>query len=469
MSDLAFNGLNALTGEPLVSPADVARALARLRKGAAAPETSPGFLHWLRGLLRRAESPHWGLPLGLDAQDPAQAGWGIVFHEAEPAAVRDALAPLIEHRGRQLGAGKVKILEVRSGENWLSWLARHGVEAGSVAPSKVPYYLLLAGDPASIPFGFQNLLAVEYAVGRLSFDSPGEYGQYAASVIDYETGASVPNQRAAVFFGTRHDRATFLTADRLVRPLSEGLAEKRGFATRVLLAGDATQGNLADVFAPPSGCAPPALVFTATHGLGGYPCGHPEQEARQGALVCQSSNGDGRLSCFAGDDLPAGARVHGMICFHFACHGAGTPERDEYLHEPGGEPRLLADAPFVARLPRRLLAHPQGGALAVIGHVERAWGYSIVGASHQPQILPFQNTLGGLLEGFPVGHAVKDFRQRFAALSTALAETLEKISFGATVPDAELAALWIQRNDARNYAVLGDPAVRLRVDDLQAG
>ena len=92
-----------------------------------------------------------------------------------------------------------------------------------------------------------------------------------------------------------------------------------------------------------------------------------------------------------------------------------------------------------------------------------------MGASQRPQILPFQNTLGGILEGWPVGHAVKDFRQRFASLSTALAETLERISFGGTVAEDDLANLWVQRNDARNYAVLGDPAVRLRVEDLKTG
>ena len=32
--------------------------------------------------------------------------------------------------------------------------------------------------------------------------------------------------------------------------------------------------------------------------------------------------------------------------------------------------------------------------------------------------------------------------------------------------DRELALAWIERNDAQNYVVLGDPAVRVRVDQL---
>ena len=32
--------------------------------------------------------------------------------------------------------------------------------------------------------------------------------------------------------------------------------------------------------------------------------------------------------------------------------------------------------------------------------------------------------------------------------------------------DAEMAALWVERNDAQNYVLLGDPAVRLRVESM---
>jgi hypothetical protein len=112
------------------------------------------------------------------------------------------------------------------------------------------------------------------------------------------------------------------------------------------------------------------------------------------------------------------------------------------------------------------LSHPQGGALAVIGHVERAWGYSITGNTTGPQLIPFQNTIGRLLRGEPIGLAMKDFNERYAALSTNLSDLQDKISLNFPISESALAATWIERNDAEGYVVLGDPAVRLRVSDL---
>jgi hypothetical protein len=464
------NGVNGATGEPLEAP-DPRRIAAMLRGNIREDKGQPALLRWLKHIARSAGISRWGLPMGVDPLDPAQSGWGVVFHEFESPEVRAALEPLTGHRAKLLGSN-FRILEAWEGEDWRAWLTRHGAEPGSVIPHRVPYYLLLVGDPARLTFDFQHALSVEYAVGRLCFDTPEEYTRYAESVIDLETSAAVPTGRSAVFFGTRHDPSTELSADYLLRPLAPG-AERWGFAYRELQGEAATRANLGEVFTAPAGTAPPSLLFSASHGVG-WPRGHAAQRATQGAILCQEWPGHGAVApahLYTGDDLPADARVHGMVSFFFACYGAGTPERDEFCHEPGLQkpgqpPPTIADAPFVARLPQRLLAHPQGGALAVIGHVERAWGYSILGASGEPQLQPFQNALGAILSGWPVGHAMKDFRQRYAVLSTRISEMLERASYGAALPEEELAVTWAERNDARNYAVLGDPAVRLRVEAL---
>jgi hypothetical protein len=136
------------------------------------------------------------------------------------------------------------------------------------------------------------------------------------------------------------------------------------------------------------------------------------------------------------------------------------------MHKKGEPPPAIADKPFIAALPKALLSHAGGGALAVIGHVERAWGWSIGKAITGAQLLPFENTLDTLAAGEPVGYAVKDFNERYAALSTELTGLLEQVGFGATISDVRLARAWAERNDAEGYMVLGDPAVALRVADM---
>jgi hypothetical protein len=475
-----LNGINAVSGEYLVKPIKV-KDIAGMAKG----ETrSKSLLTWLAGIWHTIQTPFMGLPLGIDPADVTQAGWGIVFLKDEDPGVVAALQPLIEHRRQQIhNDAIVKVLDYQEGEAWEDWLGRYHVAPGSVEPQKIPYYLLLVGDPKRISFTFGHLLDVEYGVGLLHFDTAQEYSTYAASVVDYETADSIPNGKEAVFFGTRHnfDQATKMSADFLVNPLADGVPKNGidpavpgvgaqwGYQTRKIWGNDATKEAFTKLVGDQAAKKSPAFLFSASHGMG-FPINHPDQKKAQGALLCQDWPGFGSIhpgQYFTAADVPADSRVHGMEIFHFACYGAGTPQSDQFIHTKGKQPQAIANAPFLAQLPKTWLTHPRGGALACIGHVERAWGYSIISPVAGGQIQTFQNAIGRILIGQPLGYALKDFNERYAALSTSLSATLQQAGWGANVDDNALATTWIQRNDAEGYILIGDPAVKLRVDKFE--
>jgi hypothetical protein len=182
-----INGIDATTGSYLVPPMGADQAVSIIQGN----PMDPDMARWLARLWRVTSQPNLGLPMGINATEVAEAGWGIVFHCDEEPAVKDALAPLIEHRRKTVASDRLKVLEYREGEGRAAWLARHDVSAGTVEPCKVPFYLLLVGSPDRIPFLFGHLLAVEYAVGRLGFDTPQEV---TVQCLDYPSslGAGSP-------------------------------------------------------------------------------------------------------------------------------------------------------------------------------------------------------------------------------------------------------------------------------------
>lgn len=473
------NGISGVTGEYDVAPITV-QDLARAIKGVPAADTAPAHIV-SRGQKLRQKSFARGLPWGVEPDDLTRAGWGIVFHKDEVPAVRQALRPLIEHRRAQIGDdARVKELAYFPGEDANAWLARQEVSWSNVEPTKVPYYLLWVGPPERVPFEVTHEIDSDYCVGLIDFATPEEYAAYGAGVIAYETASAVRNTREAVFFGTRHafDEATQLSADWLVTPLAEGtpasgttpaegpIATRLGFRHRTLLGPAATREALLQLL--DGAQATPSFLFTASHGMV-WPSGDARQLAAQGALLCQDWPGFGSVApaqFVSGADVPDGARVHGMITFHFACFGGGTPAEDLYVFERGQTPPRIAPKPFTAALPRRLLAHPGGSALACIAHVERAWGSSITGIAASPQIRQFQRAVAQILVGKPVGIAVQEFNDMSATLSDVLSGLLGKAFQGSPIDDLTLANTWMQRNDAGGFVLLGDPAVRLRVADL---
>lgn len=463
--ELSFNGVNATTGGPLRPPMTAAE-VARLACG---ERRDPAEVEDLRRWWEHLSEDRLELRHGLDPRRLDEAGWGVVFPHGGDESVRRALAPLLEHRRARAAATDERLyreLEYRPGESKLRFLARHGVGPGPVEPQRLPYYLLLVGGPEEIPFRFQYQLDVQYAVGRLHLDGAESYARYAHGVVEAENGEPARPRRAA-FFGVanRDDRATARSLRHLVTPLAERAAGWSGWSVETALGDAATKTALGELL---TGAEAPALLFTAGHGVGFEP-DDPRQLRHQGALLCAEWPGPERWRraipedhYLSADDVPDDAGGGGQIAFFFACYGAGTPRHHSFA-AAGDRRRRLAPHGFVAELPRRLLGHPGGGALAVVGHVDQAWSYSFDWPRAGEQRQVFDSALDRLVDGYPVGAAMEFFDQRHAELSSDLGLEIEEARYGATPDLLGLSALWTAHNDARSYVVLGDPAVRLAV------
>jgi hypothetical protein len=193
----------------------------------------------------------------------------------------------------------------------------------------------------------------------------------------------------------------------------------------------------------------------------------------QGAVVCQEWPGPlkGLPSIpaehfFSADDLDADAELHGMIAFFYSCFGAGCPAKDDFgfLRKAGHKGAFdfedFAERDFLAALPQRMLTHPKGGALAVVGHVDRAWESSFF-SRNTSRTSDYESLFHDLMHGKRLGQAMEYLNSRYAELGANLSEELLYADGGLRQDYLKLVELWLSRNDARNYLILGDPAVRL--------
>ncbi|GAB4201271.1 MAG: hypothetical protein OHK0022_23120 [Roseiflexaceae bacterium] len=497
---LATNGILVTTGEPLLT-IDL-RAATKLARS----DSDPSYhLHLARAEFNKHDD--LGTVFGNENKIH-EVGWALVVHADDDAELLWALSPLIEKRCADQGLpvpqlefrpgetcgqwlrrrvadmnaplqSKVPVLIYEDGEDANGWLARHGVPAGPVDPRRgVPFYLLLVGLPGPtaaqrchIPFSVQYDLDIFWGVGRLCFTDPEDgqhdldaYRAYAEQLVAFEQTPQPP-RRHVVYFGTRHplDRATELSATELIRPLYErGPALDKGFSQELFIDKDASRTNLHHILSGNERHGPPALLFTATHGAG-FPVDDPRLAAHQGALICQDWGGSGaprRDHWYAAEDLPDDISLAGLIAVCFGCYSAGCPQEEAFLPGIDQRRRVVAPYPLVAQLPQQLLAR---GALAVLGHVDRAWSHSFRSERVPAQIQRFESVLGKLMQGDRLGLATDQFNMVQGMLANTLNELLVKVRAGLQISPQELSSLWAARNDARNYALLGDPAARLPV------
>jgi len=476
--EIVFNGISGATGGYPFARTTVAE-LAAIALGVpleAAPLRRAA--RWLRGKLgiwretRDAVSPS-RLEDGFSPSRLEESGWGVIFAAGCDLRVRAALRPLLDWRQATAGAiepRRYRELWDSSGyqqrESMRDFLLRHDAERGAADPRQLPYYLLLVGGPQDIPFSFQYDLDLRRAVGRLDLDTPEAYAAYAASVVENEqawSGVRSPGgapgaRRAAFFCPSNSDRISQRMRHELVDNLLARLASEPASGWQLLPVVDdgATREELQSLL---GGAGKPDFLFTACHGLV-FPANDERQRDKQGALLCRADAVRQPLeAAVAASDITDEACPSGLIALHFACYSAGTPARDEFgpAHTP------IALLPFTARLPQRLLGHPRGGALAVIGHVERAWTYSFTGYGKAPQLNTFEDLIRRLLRGEPVGRALELINFRYAEMAAELLtlRELEELEPAKGARDALLASVYCAAKDARNFVVLGDPAVRL--------
>lgn len=479
-----FNGINGATGAPLIAPMSAKELIEWIKAGD--QHETKAVKDELR-TIRETKAAKLGLIEGVEALDLKQARWGVVYAPGISQNVKDALHPLVAARDGVVltynPEGNAK------GETSQQFRKRFGQSPGRTDPQKLPYYLLIVGSPSQIPFKFQYGLDAEHAVGRLYFDDEANYAAYVQSLLNHEgLTSNLPRTRRVAVFSPANpgDEASGLSAAELAEPLSKAIDNKSlpladgtsvEYRTEHVSGAGATKEALLKLLTRVNN--QPALIFTASHGLG-FPRGDPRQIEEQGALVCQDWPGPAQWPLaqaipesmfFAGKHLPANARLDGLIFFSFACYSAGTPQIEDFAYLKQQKPEELAPQPFVSQLAQRLLAQ---GAMAFIGHVEKTWDYSFVWQGVGRDIATFQSTIEAILKGKPVGHALEYFNDRYLALARELTESeeeglLAQYNLGEPIDPVELVSLWTAHNDARAYVVYGDPFVRVNPSLLAAG
>jgi hypothetical protein len=450
---------------------------------------------------RIANSTHLGTDYSVDdPNDLTQAGWGIIFASDADPAIKTQLQPLIDLRQRQVQDPHLfKIYNgpsnggILPGQTADSWAQQRGVSlTAPVDPYQggVPFYLLIVGSPGRIPFEFQALLKMQWAVGRLAFDDIGDYGRYAQAIVQYEDPACRPMQRknAAVWVTRNYgDIATAMLSGAVCQDFlsqANALGSRPGFTLDAFANEKATKPQLIEILRGNLPGGPPAVLFTGSHGCD-YSGSDPAIQRRyQGALATQEwmpGTPASTTNQFCGDDVPVDAKLQGAIAFLFACYSAGCPTIDSYYRNQDGSSISIAPAPMISNLAQALLRQ---GTLAVIGHVDLAFPYAFQDVNGTPQMQAVRTPLELLLRGKRAGLAADSLSILWSSLSAQLGLALGTTpattsatstpGSGAAQPSQPPSAvspaisrLTIARDDARNYILLGDPAVRLRVADLQ--
>ena len=293
---LYFNGIDGVSGEYLLAPMTPTDFWRKAKTKTRWAASRAQELSWLSERHNRntQESPHGleALAPWLNANELSDTGWGLIFPKAAaPKLVEkilDSLKSLLDRRQEKAGErfkifynpqaaipGWPTLEGYQAGDDKDTFLRRHNAGGpGPVDPGSdgIPYYLLIVADPQSIPYEFQFALDTQHAVGRIYFDRLEDYAYYAASLVTAESDPQISLEQRAVFFGPANpgDRATQLSAERLIKPLAKHVTDVAstpdltGWSPELIAPNDCTKQRLASFpgeRTAQQSCLPPVMVW----------------------------------------------------------------------------------------------------------------------------------------------------------------------------------------------------------------
>jgi hypothetical protein len=403
----------------------------------------------------------------FDVKDPtdlAEAGWGVLFAEGTSAAVRKALQPLLEHRRNQ-AKGLYREVSVPQGSTARRFLQSVGSKLNArPTPKQFPYYLLLVGGPEQITFRFQSELDVQYAVGRIFFDTAEEYAAYAQGVVSAEAKERPTPRSALVASPSSSSESRFLSED-IAAPLSEILKRSRPESKIETVSGQAA--TTATLIALLEGCPEKADLLAIFAAGASFPFGDQRQRTDQGAVISSDWTPkhplDHKGYAAAGSLARTNQRTASSIIFMFGDYSTGSREVElDGIDETGAlKSRRVAPRPFVSALSQNLLTN---GARAVIGLVGRITSSHATWNTDGIHIQGFSAVFRQILDGFPVGWAMESFGTYFADLSAIFHSLREDRAFFKPSDHEIFRDVFESLNDLSNLMLLGDPAVYLNTE-----
>lgn len=416
---------------------------------------------------------------GGDPMDLEEQRWGVFVPDTpEGERLLELIRPLMEFRREQQGGHEIKTYRVPtklSPTEAARW-RKENFDTQFDVSADLPRYQLLLGDLHQLPLSVQQCQGTDGFVGRLCFREDKEYEAYVEKVLKWEKARTQVEPRAKFF--TVHDgtAATMIGYRALIKPGIDILNVRHENIEDLGDKDMPSPSEFLDMVRDPT----PTMLFSVSHGAGAPRGGwksFEEQRDRQGAM---SFGREGKL---AGGDIGDAPFLPGGIWFMLACYGAGTPDNSAYRHwleklksigQFGGNAQsVLASLPtgdlppFIARLPQRVLANPNGP-LAVMGHIDLAWTYSFEerDSGKKPVTRPgkFMDLVRSALRGDRAGICFRNLVRFITHANKELSDLYdlaEREGDAHTADKARLGHLWMLRQDMEGYVLLGDPAVRI--------